>query len=352
MRWELSAEQKMFGAALATWLERTAPSATVRELLDSGDPTAFERAFADEGWLAVGFPEDWGGQGGGLLEQALMAEQLARFAAPSSAWLATALALPAAPQLAEQVLAGRCVALAADANRPLDAAVPVTAVLGRLSGRVANVLGGDRASYFVVPGLGDGGLALYLVDAADARVAPRTLLDRTRSTADLVLGDVAATRLGVDAELFLAEAALRAAVLVAADSLGAAERMLELAVEYSKQRQQFGVPIGSFQAVKHTAAQMTVGVEASRSIAYYAAATVEAAHPECHLHAAAAKAQVTAAGEHAADSSLTLHGAIGYTWEHDLHLYYKRAKLDHALFGGPSVWNERIAAALPLATTG
>ncbi|WP_283234682.1 acyl-CoA dehydrogenase family protein, partial [Candidatus Protofrankia californiensis] len=158
--------------------------------------------------------------------------------------------------------------------------------------------------------------------------------------------------LGVDAERVLAQAALRAAVLVAADSLGASERMLRLAVEYSKQRRQFGVVIGSFQAMKHAAASMLVSAEAARSIVYFAAVSVEQGHEEAALHAATAKAQVTAAGEQTADSALTMHGAIGYTWEHELQLVYKRAKLNKRLFGTPSVWNERLASTLPLVPVG
>jgi alkylation response protein AidB-like acyl-CoA dehydrogenase len=126
------------------------------------------------------------------------------------------------------------------------------------------------------------------------------------------------------------------------------ERMMEMAVEYSLQRHQFGVPIGSFQAVKHAAASILVDVEAGRSGIYYAAASVQAGDNDCALHAAAVKAQVTAAAVRAADSALTMHGAIGYTWEHDLQLFYKRAKLDEALFGAPGVWNERIARGLNL----
>ena len=122
-----------------------------------------------------------------------------------------------------------------------------------------------------------------------------------------------------------------------------AERMLQLAVDYSKQRQQFGRPIGSFQAVKHAAAQMLVTVESSMSIVFYAAQSVEEGLPERATHAAVAKAQVTGGSAELADSALTLHGAIGYTWEHDLQLFYKRAKLDRVLFGTPTAWNERIA---------
>ena len=108
------------------------------------------------------------------------------------------------------------------------------------------------------------------------------------------------------------------------------------------------MPIGSFQAVKHAAASMLVEVEAARSAVYFAAASVDAGGPQSALHAAAVKAQVTAAGARVADSALTLHGAIGYTWEHDLHLFYKRAKLDEYLYGAPAAWNERIADGLRL----
>ena len=152
----------------------------------------------------------------------------------------------------------------------------------------------------------------------------------------------------LDAAAAIGEITTRAAVLVAADALGASERMLQLAVDYSKQRAQFGQPIGSFQAVKHAAAQMLVTVESSMSIVFYAAQSAEQGLPERSTHAAVAKAQVTGGAAALADSALTLHGAIGYTWEHDLHFFYKRAKLDRVLFGAPAAWNERIADALPL----
>src|SRR5258708_3975234 len=160
---------------------------------------------------------------------------------------------------------------------------------------------------------------------------PRRLLDRSRSVADVVIEGAPSGPLDVDAREFLAGCAARAAVLVAADSLGAMARMLDLAVTYSKQRHQFGVPIGSFQAVKHAAPSILVAVEAAPSAVVFAAASVDAGGPQSALHAAAVKAQVTAAGARVADSALTLHGAIGYTWEHDLHLFYKRAKLDEHL---------------------
>jgi alkylation response protein AidB-like acyl-CoA dehydrogenase len=357
MRWALDPDQEMFVDAFSDVLDRAATPAKVRHQLDAADPSEFERVLSDDGWLAIGVGEEAGGQGGGLLELALAAEQLARRAAPSSAWTATALALPAldAARSEAAISEGTFVAIAANAGEPLDAvgtsAAPdaqssVTVAEGALTGRVDLVLGGDRAGLFVVPAGSD----LYLVEASapGVSVSPRALLDRSRSAADIAFNGTPVTRLDRDAHSFLSTAALRAAVLIAADSLGAATRLRELAVEYSTQRTQFGAPIGSFQAMKHAAATMLVNEEASRSLVYYAAASVETALDEGPLHAAAAKAQVTAAGSAAAESSLTMHGAIGYTWEHDLQLLYKRAKLDVALFGDPARWNERIADALDL----
>jgi len=361
MRWELSEEQELFTTSLREWLGERAGSAAVRGWLDAGDLASFERLFVGEGWAGVGFDEELGGQGGGLLELALTARELGRVAAPSAGWLQSAIVVPALtdePELMrEMVESGEITALAARADRIPAAAPSVQTSADRLHGRIPCVLGASRARRFLIPvaSLVDNAetTSLWLVDGADPgiRIHPRPLLDRSRDVADVVLDDVAARRLETDASAAIGEIATRAAVLVAADALGASERMLQLAVDYSKQRQQFGRPIGSFQAVKHAAAQMLVTVESAMSIVCYAAQSAEEGLPERATHAAVAKAQVTGGGAELADSALTLHGAIGYTWEHDLHLFYKRAKLDRLLFGTPAAYNERIADALPLLPT-
>ena len=351
MRWELSQDQEMYRESMRGWVEKFAPSDAVRGWFDSGDSSDFDSKFVSEGWFSVGLSEEIGGQGGGLLELALTAVELARCAAPSSAWTASVLAAPLLPpDLAEKVLqSGEFAAVVADSSRPLDAP-PTLAVTGNVvTGVVASVLGADRADHLVVPVAGADGVQLVSVasSAPGVSVEKSVLLDRSRSVATVRFEGVVVEPLEAGAGA-LSEASLASAVLTAADSLGAMEKMLELAVEYSKTRQQFGVPIGSFQAVKHAAAAILVSVEAARSIVYYAAESVHTGHEERALHAATAKAQVTASGVGAADSALTIHGAVGYTWEHDLHLFYKRAKLDENLFGAPAVWNERIAEALPL----
>jgi alkylation response protein AidB-like acyl-CoA dehydrogenase len=354
MRWELSQEQELFTTSLREWLAERAGSAAVRGWLDAGDPSSFERLFIGEGWAGVGFDEELGGQGGGLLELALTARELGRVAAPSAGWLQSAIVVPALAEepvvMREMLESGEVTALAARADRIPAAASSVQSSADRLHGRITCVLGASRSRRFLIPAADGETGSLWLVDAADpgVRIHPRPLLDRSRDVADVVLDDVAARRLETDASATIGEIATRAAVLVAADALGASERMLQLAVDYSKQRQQFGRPIGSFQAVKHAAAQMLVTVESAMSIVCYAAQSAEEGLAERATHAAVAKAQVTGGGAELADSALTLHGAIGYTWEHDLHLFYKRAKLDRVLFGPPAAWNERIADALPL----
>jgi alkylation response protein AidB-like acyl-CoA dehydrogenase len=357
VEWKLSDEQNAYQETFRDWLSQVAPPQAVRRWLDEGDASVFESRFAADGWAGVGLPEVLGGQGGGLTELALTAEELARAAAPSAGWLATVLAVPAlAGQagLADAALAGETAAFLVPAETAPDLAAPLTAdAAGNLTGAVPRVLAGDTASWFVVPaGEGREGKAreLRLVSASAAGVARtrRHLLDRSRSAADITLDRVPSALLTADAATAATAAATRAAVLVAADSLGAAERLLDLAVGYSKQRHQFGKAIGSFQAVKHAAAAIEVGIESSRSGVHFAAASAEAADPLAPLHAAAVKAQVTEAGAHAADSALTMHGAIGYTWEYDLQLFFKRAMLDRELFGPPSAWNDRIADGLAL----
>ena len=354
MRWSLTEEQEMLTDALQDWLDHDADSAHVRSMLGDAGPAAIESALADGGWSGIGVAEDDGGQGGGLTELCLLAEALAAHAAPSSAWLATALALPLLPAgddaLTAALEGGAIVALAARSDRPLDARPTVSADGGRLSGEVPLVLGGDRAGLLVVPGTGAGGTALHVVeaDADGVAVEPLRLLDGGRTAATVRFDGAAARPLELEADAALARAALRGAVLVAADALGAATRLRELAVEYAGQRTQFGSPIGAFQAVKHAAATMLVDEEAARSLVHYAAEAVDVGAPDAALAAAAAKAQATAAAARSADAALTLHGAIGYTWEHDLQLFYKRTKLDLSLFGTPAVWNERIAEGLDL----
>jgi alkylation response protein AidB-like acyl-CoA dehydrogenase len=347
MHWELSEEQEMFAASLREWIAAKFPAEAVRELLTSGGTEEFAEALVRDGWWGVGYPEEASGQGGGVLELALAAREFGRAAVPDSRWLAAALVAPllTGAELAEQLRGERRYAIAVPADL-LPGWSPLPVADGRVTGVVPHVLAAAAAEVFLVPVTGSDGSGLARIPAADAVVAPDDLLDRSRATGRVRFDRARVLEIVAAPDTALARTAALAGVLTAADALGSAERMLDLAVGYSKQRKQFGQFIGSFQAVKHAAAQMLVTVEASYSTALYAAAAIDAGLPDAPTVAAVAKAQVTGTVADLAESALTLHGAIGYTWEHDLHLFYKRAKLDRALFGSPRVWNERIAAAL------
>jgi len=355
MQWKLTQEQEAFRDTLRAWLADVAPVEVVRAWLDADDLASFWSRFAEEGWSGVGIPEAAGGQGGGVVELTLTAEELGRASAPGATWLASVLAMPAfaaaaRPDLAEAALARGAALLVPGDQLPSAAPALALGPAGRVTGRVPLVLAGADVATYVAVTTAHGKRQLRVIDASAAGIAttPRRPLDRSRSIADVELNDVESEPLDGSVDEVLERITDLAGVLVAADSLGATERMLELTVDYSKQRHQFGVPIGSFQAVKHAAATIEVAVEAGRSAIYYAAASVGARHEERSLHAAAVKAQMGVAGFGAADSALTLHGAIGYTWEHDLQLSYKRARLDTYLFAGVESWNERLAHGLAL----
>jgi alkylation response protein AidB-like acyl-CoA dehydrogenase len=266
---------------------------------------------------------------------------------PDSRWLAAALVAPllSEVELAEQLAGEHRFAAAIPADQ-VPAWAPLSVAEGRLTGVVRHVLGADESDVFIVPVTGPDGPGLARVSASEAAIGRDDLLDRSRAACGVEFDRARIIEVHAAPETCLSDTAALAGVLTSADALGSAERMRELAVEYSKQRKQFGQFIGSFQAVKHAAAQMLVTVEASYSTALYAAAAIDAGLADAPTIAAVAKAQVTAAVADLAESALTVHGAIGYTWEHDLHLFYKRAKLDRILFGPPRVWNERVAVAL------
>lgn len=353
MHWELSDEQNLYAESLRDWLSARAGSEQVRSWFDAGDHRSFDDSLIQEGWGGVGFDESRGGQGGGLLELALTARELGRVAAPSGRWLARAVTDPVLDDdLARSALEdGELTTAAVRCDRIPDTHSALRWHDGAISGEMPCVLGAGDAVRFVVPVTDAGVSRLALVDREinGVTLSPRPVLDRSRSAADVRFNDAPARLLDIaDAEGAWGRLADRAAVLVAADALGAAERMLDMTVEYAKQRKQFGKPIAAFQAVKHAAAQMLVTVESSYSITLLAAASLQEKGADAGLHAAAAKAQVSQHCAELADSALTVHGAIGYTWEYDLQFFYKRAKLDRVLFGSPEAWNERLAGLLPL----
>jgi alkylation response protein AidB-like acyl-CoA dehydrogenase len=343
-------EQRFLRESVQGTIERSAPLSRVRGWVLGGRVEHGEALglAVQQGWTGIGIPEESGGQGGDLLELAILAEELGRGAVPADGLYATVLASialglcqddTAKAQIEPLALGETLGALASPGGLPLDTPPP--------DGQLSLVLGASTADLF----LAWDGQALELHHADTVQITPRRLVDRTRAVADITLGQEPLQRFdGVDPEAMRTVAAW-AAVLVAADALGAAQRMLDLTVEYVNQRVQFGVPVGSFQAVKHTAAEMLVAIEGTRAVVQYAAWAVGAGEPQSELDAWVAKTRSARAASSVADKALFLHGAVGYTWEHDLQLLFKRAHSDAQLYGGSGHYDHRIADALALLPT-
>jgi alkylation response protein AidB-like acyl-CoA dehydrogenase len=356
MQFAFDDEHLMLRDAIRAALERSAPIGRIREWAESGDPGPFDTIAAQQGWHGIGLSDDLGGEGGGLLERAILFEELGRAAAPSGTLLTAAavldLAVSSGSHIPEVLECREHLAFAAPADRPFDAirADAFTVENTLISGATRLVLNATGSGQLVVPVRTGDKVAVWVVeaDSPNVTVTPRTLLDRGRRFGDVRIDGATGEHVGTVPLDALRRVAARAAVLTAAESLGAARRMLEMTVGYAKERKQFGVLIGSFQAVKHAAAQMLVDIEAAHSGVYFAAWALDHEHPEAELHAWIVKAFAGEMGVRASDSALFLHGAIGYTWEYDLQLYFKRAKANHELFGSSKLYRERIAQALNL----
>jgi len=327
---DFSAEQEELRAAARAVLERYSPRATVRQIV--GDPAAdggeqshdqlFDRALwghlAAQGWLGIEIPADDGGSGLGSVESCILAEEVGRAMAPVP-FLPTLLAATALHRAGEtdsvaQLLDGSHIGCVAFETQPAVAA-PIADIVIRARG--------DR---------------LEVVDAETVR--PEPAMDRTRPVGWMD-GDLPGRALGgADAVADLVD---RAAVGTSAQLLGGAVAMLEQATEYANTREQFGRPIGSFQAVKHHCADMLVDVECMRSVLWWAAWSVQEGEPDASIAASSAKTWCADAGLRVIETALHVFGGIGFTWEHDGHLYLKRAQLDALTFGGARAHRDRLA---------
>ncbi len=214
------------------------------------------------------------------------------------------------------------------------------------------MLDGHTAGLLLVIGRTAGGLSLFAVpgDAEGLVRTPLPTLDQTRKLARLEFSGVSATLIGADGagEALLSRVLDIAAIAQAAEQLGGAQRALTMAVEYAKVRHQFGRPIGSFQAIKHRCADLLLEVESLRSAVVYAAAAVAEDSPEIPVVAALVKAYASDVYFHVAAENIQIHGGIGFTWEHDAHLYFKRAKASELFLGDATLHRERLATRIGL----
>ncbi len=328
MDFDLSEDQVALRDGARELLDGLASAARVRAHTDTDAPFAADlwAAMAAQGWLGVELPEADGGIGLGAVEVAVLCEELGRHAAPAP-FLPTVLAIDVfaragATEWVARLLAGDALACVVwDERHPVPYAP---------SADVAVVLTDDG------------------VDAVDLtgrdHPARQPAMDLTRELGWLSVADLPRTRLGgSDARTRLLD---RGASFTAADLLGGASRALDMSVQYAKDRVQFDRPIGSFQAVKHRCADMLVDVEGMRSTTYWAAWAIGAGDGEASIAASTAKIWCSDASKRVMASALQVHGGIGFTWEHDLHFFLKRAQLDQLEFGDATYHRARLTSLL------
>ena len=336
----LTSEQAELAASVRALLAKRSDSAAVRRAIasDAGYDTALWSTLCEQiGVAALAIPEQFGGIGAGTIETHVVMEELGRTLTPSpmlgSAVFAAQLLLALGDEatnakLLPGIADGSMLAAVAWSDAAGTWGTPAVAARnGVLSGTAHYVLDGDLADVLLVVAADGDELGVYEVDPSQAQRQHTPSLDVTRRLATVTLDAVAGMRIGSDAGAALS-AALGAAVIgQSAEQAGAASRILELTVEYSKTRVQFGRPIGSFQALKHRMADLHVLVEAARSASYAAALGT--------IDASVAKAYCSDAFYAVAGECIQLHGGIAITWEHDAHLYFKRAHSAAQLFGTP-----------------
>jgi alkylation response protein AidB-like acyl-CoA dehydrogenase len=367
----LSEEQEALRGVVRQFLAARSPESAVRELMATErgyDPDVWSQMADQLGLQGLIVPEDLGGQGFGQMELVVVLEEMgaALLCAPffSTVVLATNALLVSGDRAAQSavlpgIAEGRTVAALAvtePSGRWDEGGIEATAARDgarwRLDGTKSYVIDGHVADVVMVAASTPAGISLFLVDG----VAPglsRTLqptLDATRKQATIELRGVEATLVGTEGDGWPMISAVHdlAAVGLAAEQTGGAQRCLDMAVEYAKVRVQFDRPIGSFQAIKHMCADMLLEVESARSAAYYAGVCAAEGNGELPVVASLAKAYCSEAYSHLAGQNIQIHGGIGFTWEHPAHLYLKRAKASEVLLGTPAHHRELLAQRIGL----
>ena len=343
-------EQQLLRETARKWLADKADSERVRELMqtDAGFDEAEWAELAAMGWMALPIPEAQGGAGMGWAEVGVLAEEMGRrlLCAPwlSSAVLATAALLEVGGDAADDLLASLAMGerRATLVHRAGDADVSFDGET--LSGTARFVLDGQSADVLLVPVDHDGGTALVAVESSEVSATALPVLDLTRKQAEVSFDGAAATVVATDVAAGVERARTIAAVVLSCEQVGGAQQVLEMSVDYGRSRMQFGRAIGSYQALKHRMADTLKEVEAAKSAAYHAVRTLDVDDADEELVASAiAVSYCGEVYEHAAGDNIQNHGGIGFTWEHDAHLFFKRAKTSKLLFGGPTAWRSRLA---------
>jgi len=357
-------ETEVLRDALREFLKITSPSANVRELMatEAGYNEAVWRQMAGElGLHGIAVPEEWGGAGAGVSELAVVFEEMGAALLCSPFFSTVALATQAVLTSGDRGAMDTYIPAFVDGsttatlilNGALDAWDPDAVTISarrdgsghRLAGEAPLVLDGCTADVVLAAANTDSGLSLFAVaaDTDGLTREPLATLDRTRKVARIRFDDVPARLIGTEggAARGLARTSDLAIVALAAEQVGAAQRCLDMAVGYAKDRIQFGRPIGSFQAVKHRCADMLVLVEGARSAAVHGAEVADS--DELPAAASVAKMACSEAFLQVALDNMRIHGGVGFTWEHDAHLYVRRAKATQLIFGSPDYHAQRLA---------
>ena len=361
-------EQRELAATLRRFLQDKSPSSEVRRLMatqEGYDPPTWALLAGQLGLQGLAIPEKYGGSGAGPVELAIACEEMGRALLCAPYFSTAVLAAPALLASGDQAAAEEYLPSLADGDTIATLAVceddgawttdglHTTARRSAdgylLDGRKSFVLDGHTADLLLVVAQAEGGPSLFAVTRRAAGLGRRLLdtLDMTRKQAVLTLDGVPARLVGAEGSAAdVVDRTLRLAVALAAEQVGGAQRCLDMSVEYAKIRMQFGRLIGSFQAIKHMCADLLLEVESARSAAYYAAWAAEEGSDELPLVSSLAKAFCSEAYFRAAADNIQIHGGIGFTWEHDAHLYYRRAKSTELMLGTPGEHREIAAGYL------
>ena len=353
MNFDLSEEQQLLQETVAQFLEQECPPTRLREIFDGDaglDPTLW-KGLAEMGVTGIGIPEEYGGAGLEILDLAVVSETLGRGAAPGPflGHVLASLAIDRAgsdaqkkkwlPGLAAGDRVGT-VALGEAGNRwqPGEWSVEAGEILTGVKTHVPFASSAD----LLVVGVAGGGLVVVEAGASGLSCEKLPGADRTRRIEQVTFDSTPCEVLagGAGASERLRDVGL---VLLAADAFGGASRCIDMAVEYAKTREQFGVTIGHFQALKHQLANMAVEIEPARGLYWYAAHAMDHVADESERSAALAKAHLTERFMQVARDTVEAHGGIGFTWECDVQIWFKRAMFDRAFLGTPSVHRERAA---------
>jgi len=369
MNFEFSDDQKLLKEQARGFLQSKSSSKDVRRILDGNEPFHPElwKGVAEMGWLGASIPEEYGGLGLGYLELCVIAEELGRAVAPipfsSTVYLFAEAVLAAGTEeqkqkYLEKVSAGEIIGALALSKTP-GAVTPKTiqtsASGGKITGTKLPVADGDVADYAVVAartgsGNDEGSISLFIVDMKSAGVTAETIetVDPTRSHAKVTFDGAAAEPLGAAGQgwAILDRVFDRAAVLFGFEQVGGAQAALEMARDYAMGRYAFGRPIASFQAIKHKLADMYVATELARSNAYYGAWALSTDAPELAIAAATARVSATEAYHECSKENIQVHGGMGFTWEFDCHLHYRRSKVLSLVLGSLPRWKDRLISRL------